>query len=735
MAKKNPLIKKYGDKKQWVNYRKETRKGKTTKVPYAINGKKASSVDEKSWSTYEEARAASEQVGIVFTPAQTLLGIDIDHCLTGKKITHAEAETIAALIIEADTYTEISPSGEGLHLLLEIDEALALTGNKKAPFEIYTSGRYFTFTANEYGESKDVRKISKSEAEAILAIIGYPFVQESAIDNATSDTKPSHADTSNAKRGNVSDGSLSDEEVVSKMFKSKGGKKIEALYNGNIADYKDDASSADLALCSHFAFWTGKDYEQMERLWMASPLGSRKKTQERSDYRNRTLTAAIKSCKTVYETPQQKMDNVSPNLDLLYKLGAKGSVEYLQNTENMCRILRNHPDFKDTIRLDYFKGVIEIKEDGKWRAYEDGDDIAVQTQISILFSDWFGKVTKQMVYDAIVKVGKENKIDSAADYIKGIEWDGEARLDTWLCKTYGVTDDAYHKAVASNWLKGMVKRIIEPGCKFDFVLVLEGEQGSRKSTSLAVLGRDWHVETTMSTDNKDFFMQFQGKAIIEFSEGETMSRTEVKKMKAIITTQVDRYRVTYGRVSQDFPRRCVFAMTTNQSEYLKDETGNRRWLPVRVVFPEADVEWLEENRDQLFAEAYHRLYELKETTYEFPKEETLMQQQLRRISDPNEDIITEWYMTMVSEEEQHEGISIHRVYKEALHGNFTGGRSMNKYEEMSIATVLKDHLHLTKRQRMVAGVRVSLWCNETGVIIEKQGTTPMMRMAKSRDNF
>src|ERR1019366_5023328 len=117
----------------------------------------------------------------------------------------------------------------------------------------------------------------------------------------------------------------------------------------------------------------------------------------------------------------------------------------------------------------------------------------------------------------------------------------------------------------------------------------------------------------MSTDNKDFFMQFQGKLFVEFSEGETLNRTETKKMKAIITTQFDRYRPPFGRSSQDFPRRCVFAMTTNQEEYLKDETGNRRWLPVRLVKKTADTEWLAENREQIFAEAYHRVITLKET--------------------------------------------------------------------------------------------------------------------------
>jgi len=699
----NALIKTFGKESRWVNYRIAIRDRKKVKLPVSpFTGRLASSTDPKDWATYAVAKKASSDVGIVFTPEQTVLGIDIDHCLTNNKITHEEKNTIAELILEADTYTELSPSGEGLHLILKIDSALVLTSNKKAPFEAYTSGRYFTFTGNCYGEERDVRTVSTEEALRILAIIGYPWKSvETGIDRET-----------------IGCSSLSDEEVIAKMFKSKGGEKISSLYNGNLSDYKDDASSADMALCSHLAFWCGKDSSQMERLWLASPLGQRKKTQERADYRIRTIGNAVKACTSVYETPQMKMEKENPDLNLLYITGDKGQRKYLQNTENMCRILRHHKDFKGTLRYDSFKNILETFVGGKWKTIDDNDAVRFQTEISILFPSWFGGVGKLMIYDAMIKVAKECEVDSAADFIRSINWDGKARLDTWLTSVYGVTDDVYHRAVGSNWMKGLVKRIVSPGCKFDYVLVLEGEQGSKKSTSLSVLGSDWHVETTMSTDSKDFFMQFQGKAIIEFSEGETLSRTEVKRMKAIITMQSDKYRPPYERTSQDFPRRCVFAMTTNQSEYLKDETGNRRWLPVAVALPEADVEWLQENRDQLFAEAYHRVHVLNESTWEFPREETLAAQQARRVSDPNEDIISEWYYTKVSDSDQEDGVTIDRCFKEALHGNFVT-KPITKFEQMSIATVFREILKLEKRRAMIGGQQGTRWYKSDSTIVNQ----------------
>ena len=383
-----------------------------------------------------------------------------------------------------------------------------------------------------------------------------------------------------------------------------------------------------------------------------------------------------------------------------------------QNTENVARVLREDPDFAGRFRYDSFTLVHEIKDThtGKWRALEDNDALIVQTLISIKY-DFFRKLGKDMAFDAMLMVSTENSFDSAIEHIRTEAWDGVARLDSWLTHVYGTPDDEYHQKVASNWMKGLVRRIVEPGCKFDYVLVLEGEQGVKKSTSLHILGqmpngKNGHVETTMSTDSKDFFMQMQGKFIVEFSEGETLSRTEVKKLKAIITTQVDKYRMPYARVSLDFPRRCAFAMTTNQDEYLKDETGNRRWLPVKVLKDEADIEWLIANRAQLFAEAYHRVIEKGETTFEFPVEETRRQQEARRVSDPNEDRIAEWYWKdeFANSRRFEDGVTVQEVHAGAL----SGFGPLKKHEEMSIAGVLMK-MGLEKRRKMVNGIQSMRW--------------------------
>lgn len=713
---KKVLAMQFGKSERWVVWRYETLKGKKTKIPYHPDGKKASSTDKKTWVDYETAAIAANDpalkfdgVGLVFMPSATLLGIDIDHCITAGKITHPLKKQIEKLIKNADTYCELSPSGEGMHLFLQLEEAYTLKANKKAPYELYTSGRYFTVTNMPFGEVKKVRTVSIDEMEGLLSIIEYPWTKDAGAARGSDNTS-----NSTAAPASFVD-ALDDKQVLQKMFGSKNGETVKALYDGDMSEYGNDASKADMALCAHLAFWTRRDKPQMERLWLLSPIGSREKTQKRLDYRSRTLDNAIAHCKEVYTPPLHS----SKTLDLLFTLDSQSKRQYTQNTENMCRILRKLPDFSGRFRYDIFKNVYELKDfrTNEWRAYEDTDCIDVQTRISILFPV-FQRVGKEMVYDAIMKVSRECQIDSAADYIKSIKWDETPRLDTWLSNVFGTPTDEYHSAVGSNWLKGMVKRIIVPGCKFDYVLVLEGKQGSKKSTSLAILGGDWHVETTMSTESKDFFMQFQGKAIVEFSEGETLSRTEVKRMKAIITMQSDKFRPPYGRVSIDFPRRCVFAMTTNQDEYLKDETGNRRWLPVKVVLPQANVEWLLANRDQLFAEAYHRVIEKNETIYEFPEEITAAEQHKRRVQDPNLDAVEDWYYNVLKPHERAAGITVYQVMRDALNNGFIN-HPLTKHEEMTIADMLKNFLTLDRKRVIVESKRTWKWYNKIDVAVEE----------------
>jgi hypothetical protein len=286
----NNLIETFGEEKRWVNWKPLTREGKVTKIPFQVSGEKASSTNPDTWSTYAEVKAKSDNVGIVFTSDQKLLGIDIDHCIENGVIVHSEANKIRVLIQTANTYTELSPSKTGLHLMLAVTESLSLVANKHAPFECYTIGRYFTVTSEVFEQEKDIRTISSEEALGILGLMGYPWSKlPPMIDTSLPSTEL-----------------LQDEELLEKMFVAKNGVAIKTLYDGDLSAHNNDESSADLALCLHLAFWTRKNATQMERIWLASPLGSRDKTRKRKDYRRLTIDAAITKCTEVYSPEKKK---------------------------------------------------------------------------------------------------------------------------------------------------------------------------------------------------------------------------------------------------------------------------------------------------------------------------------------------------------------------------------------------------------------------------------------------
>lgn len=684
----------FGDQERWVNWDYVDKKDgkKPTKVPKnPRTGGNASSTDPLTWTNYAIAKSKSDRIGITLMD-DLLVGMDIDGTLTDTKI--------LGLLKEANTYTEISPSGNGLRLFLQTETPYKLLRNRKDNFEVYTKGRFMTVTEKPFANYNiPIRTVTHDELTSILEIVGYPWGQQ-------------ETSTSNYTAGNTT---LGDDEVIEKMFKATNGTKVKALYESYT---ESGGSEDDQSFCNHLAFWCGKDPVQMERIWLSSPIGQRQKTKDRKDYRKRTIENAIKNTQEVYKkkdvilkkmTTPQDTEEFSMDM-LLSTVSSKGEPIYIMNTENICRILKHHPEFKGTLQYDSFKNTLEILKDGKWVDTKDYESINIQTKISVLFP-CFAKVSKLMVEDALNKVIHDNEINSMADYIKSLTWDETPRLDTWLSSAYGTDSDEYHRSIGSNWMKGVVKRSIVPGSKFDYVLVLEGPQGGRKTSSLEELGNingyNAHVETTMSTGNKDFYMSFKGKLIVEFSEGETLSRSETKQLKSIITTRFDNYREPYARKAKDHPRMCVFAMTTNEDAYLKDDTGNRRWLPVKMVSEVADIEWIKNNREQLYAEAYHRVITLNESTWEFPQDLLEQAQDDRRIEDTNSDLVLEWYCGL-SQDERDEGITARQVFNGAIKVLDTF-KPFDKLEEMRITGILKASLKLQKKRKKESEKKVTKW--------------------------
>ena len=488
--------------------------------------------------------------------------------------------------------------------------------------------------------------------------------------------------------------SLTDEEVIAKLCKNK---EHNALYNGDTSKYKGDESAADGALLCHLNFWTGRNKEQMERIWIESPLGNREKTLTRKDYRDRTITGAIEFCK--YSDVYKKVDTFIPFL-VVSKDTKNGRVEtVIPCKENVLIALRHTESIVGKFRYNSWMSRTEtILFSNEWRSVRDNDYLEVQSILSNTYKNILAIVVSPLanVVNAVNQYCEENSVDPVKDYIEGLVWDKVPRIDTWIkrtCNTSGNEEE--YKIFGSQWLKALIKRIIEPGCKWDYVLVFEGVQGTRKSTAFNVLGMGYHVEIVETPNTKDFFLIMSGKSIIEFSEGETQERASMKLLKSVITNQVDVYRNPYERNSSDHPRRCVFAMTTNNQKYLKDETGNRRWLPV-ACRGNLDIQWLEENREQLFAEAYHKVITLKENIFEGLETDPIKEMQGdRRIERAEEDYIIEWYEKR-SYLEKKEGVTLLDVFEGSLKQTDTS--KMNQLQKQVMEGILENVLFLKERR-------------------------------------
>ncbi len=222
----------------------------------------------------------------------------------------------------------------------------------------------------------------------------------------------------------------------------------------------------------------------------------------------------------------------------------------------------------------------------------------------------------QRVWTRLAKIGEvEHAMGAVAavrrfhpvrDWLATLAWDGMPRLDTWLVNAFGAVDSGYTRAVAVKILIAAVRRVRRPGCKFDHMPILEGGQGIGKSKTIAALfSEEWTTDSLLSELNsRDGALGLLGIWVVEFAEIEQIIRTEVEVIKAFLSRPVDRFRSPYGRAFLKHPRQCVLFGTTNDDDYLRDSTGNRRFWPIRCQF--ADVEWVQANRDQLWAEAAAR---------------------------------------------------------------------------------------------------------------------------------
>lgn len=279
------------------------------------------------------------------------------------------------------------------------------------------------------------------------------------------------------------------------------------------------------------------------------------------------------------------------------------------NSYNCIWIMQHDPELKQRFGLDEFAHRIVVLGNLPWRTvngsdlWGDTDDACIRNYLSTVYQI----KGKGIIDDAITEVMNQNKFHPVREYLTALNWDGTERVDSLFIVFIGAEDTPYIRAVTRKWLCGAIARVMEPGIKFDTAIVLYGEQGLGKSVILERLGGKWFNNTLQDIKTKDALEQIQGAWINELAELSPTYKNDNEIVKAFLSRTTDRFRVPYGRRTEEYPRQCVFAGSTNNLLFLKDRTGNRRFWPIsgnkqRKVRNSWDLS--KDEVDQIWAEAF-----------------------------------------------------------------------------------------------------------------------------------
>jgi predicted P-loop ATPase len=273
------------------------------------------------------------------------------------------------------------------------------------------------------------------------------------------------------------------------------------------------------------------------------------------------------------------------------------------------------------------------------------------------------RLPKDAMHQAVDVRAHERSFHPVRDYLDALQWDGTGRMANLFSGYFGAEPGPYVEAISRMFLIAMVARIYRPGCKADHMPVIEGPQGILKSMACAVLGGQWFSDNLPDIGvGKDASQHLRGKWLIEVAEMHAMDRAESAKLKAFITRQVERYRPSYGRREVHEPRQNIFVGTTNRDTYLRDESGGRRFWPIKAG--QIDIDALRRDRDQLFAEAVDR-YQHGEQWWpdkNFEREHMQPEQDKRYEADVWEEKVEEHIATLIESK-----VTILQIARDALH--------------------------------------------------------------------
>ncbi len=318
--------------------------------------------------------------------------------------------------------------------------------------------------------------------------------------------------------------------------------------------------------------------------------------------------------------------DVEVNTDWLKELTYTEQGKLRSTISNFLLIIENEPLLKSKIAYNEFSNRAVVIGKLPWRSednksdWNDVDDSGLREFIE----KYYGISSTAKCADALALSFEKHSFHPIKEYLNNLMWDGAKRIDTLFIDYLGAEDNSYVRTVTRKIIVAAVGRVFVPGIKFDNMPVLSGPQGIGKSTIIKKLGRDWYSDSLTTVTGKEAYEQLQGVWMLEMGEMMATKKADIEATKHFLSKTEDIYRVAYGRRTSRFPRQCVFIGTTNDSEFLRDRTGNRRFWPVDVgVIPHTKTVWSNMDKyevDQIWAEALE-LWMNKEPLYLSKEEE------------------------------------------------------------------------------------------------------------------
>jgi putative DNA primase/helicase len=349
-----------------------------------------------------------------------------------------------------------------------------------------------------------------------------------------------------------------------------------------------------------------------------------------------------------------------------------------KTTDNLLIILENDPMLKGKLAFDEFAnrglvlGAFPWDTRNERRQWTDIDDAGLRHYIE----RFYGITGKEKIFDAVALCAHKHTFNEVQAFLSHLKWDGVKRLDTAIIDYLGAAETPFVRAATRKSIVAMIARAMNPGCKYDYMPILAGPQGLGKSTFLSILGQRWYSDSLQTFEGKEASEMIQGVWLNEVGELTGMTKSEANAVKQFLSRREDIYREPFGRRTKAFPRRCVFFGTTNDSEFLKDRTGNRRFWPIDVGIntPIKSVfHQLEQDAPQILAEAFV-YWQMGEPLYLTGEAEleAKEQQEIHRESSAKEGIIREFVERRVPIGWEKRDVSERRLYWSGEFGKFEG---------------------------------------------------------------